>query len=36
MGTIEKDRVLQTRGEDLYHRDGDKIGSVGDRRADRA
>jgi hypothetical protein len=36
MGTIEKDRVLQTRGKDLCHREGDKIGSVGGRRADRA
>ena len=28
MGTIEKDRILQMRGEDLYDSDGDKIGSI--------
>lgn len=28
MGTLEKDRILQFRGEDLRDRDGDKIGSV--------
>jgi uncharacterized protein (TIGR02271 family) len=28
MGTIEKDRLLQLRGEDLATRDGDKIGSI--------
>ena len=27
MATIQKDRILQFRGEDLYDRDGDKIGS---------
>jgi uncharacterized protein (TIGR02271 family) len=28
MATLEKDRILQFRGQDLYDRDGDKIGSV--------
>ena len=28
MATIQKDRILQLRGEDLCDRDGDKIGSV--------
>jgi len=28
MSTIEKDRMLQLRGEDLYDSDGDKIGAV--------
>src|SRR5215218_2202262 len=28
MATIQKDRILQYRGQDLYDRDGDKIGSV--------
>ena len=28
MATIQKDRILQLRGEDLYDREGDKIGSV--------
>ena len=30
MSTLAKDRILQLRGEDLYDRDGDKIGSVGE------
>jgi uncharacterized protein (TIGR02271 family) len=28
MSTIEKDRLLQLRGEDLYDSDGDKLGSI--------
>jgi stress response protein YsnF len=28
MGVIEKDRILQLRGEDLYDSDGYKIGSI--------
>ena len=28
MATIQKDRILQFRGQDLYDRDGDKIGSI--------
>src|SRR5215204_1065342 len=28
MATIQKDRILQFRGQNLYDRDGDKIGSV--------
>src|ERR671910_3290397 len=28
MATIQKDRILQFRGHDLYDRDGDKIGSI--------
>ncbi len=28
MGTVEKDRILQLRGEDLCDNDGDKIGSI--------
>ena len=28
MATIQKDRILQFRGQDLYDRDGDKIGGI--------
>jgi hypothetical protein len=28
MGTIDKDRILEFRGEDLTDRDGDKIGRI--------
>src|SRR3954462_4905524 len=28
MSTLQKDRMLQLRGENLYDRDGDKIGTV--------
>src|SRR5215218_3687894 len=28
MGTIQKDRILQFRGEDLCDRSGDKLGSI--------
>ncbi len=28
MTTLQKDRILQFRGEDLYDRDGDKIGKI--------
>src|SRR5829696_2184717 len=28
MATIQKDRILQYRGQDLYDRDGDKIGGI--------
>ena len=28
MGVIEKDRILEVRGEDLYDSDGEQVGSV--------
>jgi sporulation protein YlmC with PRC-barrel domain len=28
MATMQKDRVLQYRGQDVHDRDGDKIGSI--------
>ena len=28
MSALQRDQVLETRGQDLYDRDGDKIGKI--------